>query len=294
MTGFSAQWLALREPADHRARDQGLQDQAVAYLEHIAATRPGPVKLIDLGSGSGSNLRALAPHLPAAQHWTLVDYDPALLAAARHALIAWADDTLTPQAGESDSSPTLAPLTLIKQGKHLTVDFRCEDLALNIESVLALPVDLITAAAFFDLVAEGWLERFCHALAKPLYTVLTYNGIETWTPEDTIDATVLEAFHAHQKTDKGFGVAAGPDAAQILITLLKQRHFAVHSASSPWILDEQDRLLIKQLVIGSSAAVQETRLVNTDLVRDWEYSRERATHCQIGHTDLFAIPAVSR
>lgn len=300
MTGFSAQWLALREPADHRARDQGLQAQVVAYLERIATTRKDAVRLIDLGSGSGSNLRALAPHLPAEQHWTLVDYDPALLAAARATLIAWADKDLTPNAGDpshSDAatfSEKIEMLLLVKEGKQIRVDFRCEDLALNIEAVLALPVDLITAAAFFDLVADAWLERFCHALSKPLFTVLTYNGIENWAPADSSDATMLSAFHAHQKTDKGFGVAAGPTAAHVMITLLEKRDFEVNSALSPWMLGPEDRALIQQLAAGSAEAMSQTRLVNADLVRDWQYSRERATACEIGHVDLFAVPAGAR
>ena len=91
MTGFSAQWLALREPADHRARDRTLQNKVCEQLANVARTEQRAVRLIDLGCGSGSNLRALATSLPEQQHWTLVDYDPLLLAAARAALIAWAD-----------------------------------------------------------------------------------------------------------------------------------------------------------------------------------------------------------
>ena len=86
MTGFSAQWLTLREPADHRARDQALQQRLCVQLTALARTEQRVIRLIDLGCGSGSNLRALAAALPFAQHWTLVDYDPLLLAAARATL----------------------------------------------------------------------------------------------------------------------------------------------------------------------------------------------------------------
>lgn len=299
MTGFSAQWLALREPADHRARDQGLQRQVAAYLDGLARQRTTPIRLVDLGSGSGSNLRALAPHLPAAQHWTLVDYDPVLLAAARNTLIEWADTvvaTETPQVAVNNTPvephAPVEPLSILKQDKHITINFRCEDLAQNIEAVLAEPADLITAAAFFDLVAESWLKRFCHALSVPLYTVLTYDGVEKWSPSDPTDTAVLKAFHHHQQTDKGFGVAAGPTAAGIMTELLKQRHFEVFSASTPWLLDERDRLLIEQLASGSAAAVQETGLVDADTVRAWGLKRRQAQACEIGHVDLLALPQV--
>jgi hypothetical protein len=280
MTGFSAQWLALREPADHRARDIALQSLVIHDLERLARTRVGPLNLVDLGSGSGSNLRALAPLLPEHQHWTLVDYDPALLEAARAACMEWADQVVAQGAS----------LTLIKNNKHLKISFRCEDLSSNIEAVLAEPSDLITAAAFFDLVAVDWLERFCGVLAVPLYTVLTYNGIENWTPSEPSDAAMLKAFHAHQQTDKGFGAAAGPTAADVMEKLLGMRGFVVSSASSPWKLDVKDHALIEQLATGSAGAVRDTGLVPLELVNAWQRSRCQASTCEIGHTDLYARP----
>lgn len=73
MSGFSAEWLALRAGADTRARDAGLR---AAFL---AALPPAP-RLLDLGSGTGATARAL--EVPGAR-WRLVDNDPALLAEAR-------------------------------------------------------------------------------------------------------------------------------------------------------------------------------------------------------------------
>jgi SAM-dependent methyltransferase len=278
MTGFSAQWLALREPADHRARDASLRDQVVHDLAHLARVRPGPIKFVDLGCGSGSNLRALAPHMPATQHWTLVDYDPALLSAAKAALVQWADQMVSDQ----------DMLVLLKNDKHISVKFLCEDLSSNLEDVLALPTDLLTAAAFFDLVAEDWLERFCGLLRSPLYTVLTYNGQEIWHPPEPMDAAMLKAFHAHQQTDKGFGAAAGPNAVNVMETLLKARGFAVSKAQSPWKLAAADCNLIEQLAIGSAGAVLETKQVSAEEVSAWKKSRSMAQTCEIGHTDLYA------
>ena len=280
MTGFSAQWLALREPADHRARDRTLQNKVCEQLANVARTEQRAVRLIDLGCGSGSNLRALATSLPEQQHWTLVDYDPLLLAAARAALIAWADEVI------NDSTS----LTLRKNNKILEIEFSQVDLARDIERVLAWPADVITAAAFFDLVAESWLVRFCQALRTTLYTVLTYDGSEQWLPSHSADSAMLKAFHAHQKTDKGFGVAAGPDATSVMQRELTARGFQVTLASSPWKIDQTEAAFIHALATGSAAAVRETGLLNELEVNQWLTARISAQHCTVGHWDILATP----
>jgi SAM-dependent methyltransferase len=284
MTGFSAEWLALREPADHRARDQALQNNICKQLALVAHTEQRAVRLIDLGCGSGSNLRALAIHLPERQHWTLVDYDPLLLAAARSALVAWADQVISND----------AKLTIRKADRTIEIEFAQVDLAQDIERVLAWPADLITAAAFFDLVAEPWLIRFCQALRVTLYTVLTYDGTEQWLPAHAADASMLKAFHAHQKTDKGFGVAAGPDAAAIMQRELVARGFQVSLASSPWQIDQAEAAFMQALATGSAAAVRETGLLSSQEVEQWHAARMTAQHCAIGHWDILATPALSR
>jgi hypothetical protein len=278
MTGFSAQWLALREPADHRARDRVLQGKICEQLAKVAHTEQRAVRLIDLGCGSGSNLRALATVLPAQQHWTLVDYDPLLLAAARTALVTWADQVV------SDGKV----LTLRKNDKTIAIEFAQVDLARDIERVLAWPADAITAAAFFDLVAESWLIRFCQALRTTLYTVLTYDGSEQWLPAHAADASILNAFHSHQKTDKGFGVAAGPEAATIMQRELTACGFQVTLAPSPWQIDQSEAALIQALATGSAAAVRETGLLTAQEVARWQAARITAQHCTVGHWDILA------
>lgn len=293
MSGFSAEWLGLREPVDHRSRNQALQAQVLNYLAQVKTIYPGSVCLTDLGSGTGSNLRALAPHLDAVQYWTLVDYDPALLHAARNTLLAWADSEINTHDLESrvDISTQIKPLSIHKQDKKIMVEFKCVDLYNDYQVVLDEPADLITAAAFFDLVAEPWLTKFCASLTKPLYTVLTYDGIERWSPPEIMDADVLKAFHQHQGTDKGFGSAVGPAAPERLQSLLKAHQFITASSPSPWILDYRDRSLIEQLASGTAGAVREMNTISSTTVNQWEQSRRQASQCEIGHIDIFAYRA---
>jgi hypothetical protein len=291
MSGFSAEWLSLREPVDHRSRNQDLQVQVLKYLAQIKTVCPGSICITDLGSGTGSNLRALAPYLDSMQHWTLVDYDLALLNTARATLLAWADCEvdMPPILESSTNTPThIKPLFVLKQNKTIVVEFKCVDLVNDYQIILDEPADLITAAAFFDLVAEPWLTQFCATLSKPLYTVLTYNGVEKWSPPESTDAEVLNAFHQHQRTNKGFGSAVGPTAPERLQSLLHARQFITASASSPWVLDHHDRTLIEQLAIGTARAVREIGTIPSLTVNQWEQSRCAANQCEIGHIDLFA------
>ena len=47
------------------------------------------------------------------------------------------------------------------------------------------------------------------ARAIPLYAALSYDGRIAFTPSDPLDADIVAAVNAHQRTDKGFGPALG-------------------------------------------------------------------------------------
>src|SRR5262245_16913528 len=70
----SPAWLELREPADAAARSEAL---AGVLARSLPAT--GGLVIHDLGGGSGSMGRWLAPRLPGPQHWVVHDRDADLL-----------------------------------------------------------------------------------------------------------------------------------------------------------------------------------------------------------------------
>lgn len=248
MTGFSARWLALREAADHRSRNQVLAQSLARRLGGRAE-----IAVADLGCGTGSNLRATAPLLGPMQHWTLVDADQALLDAAVPRLEGWADAC----AREGDR------LILIKGGRRIAVDFRRADLARELDRAIGMRADLITAAALFDLASVQFLRGLVEVVARraaALFAVLTYDGRKRFAPPSADDGAVLDAFNAHQRGDKGFGPAAGPDAARQLADHLRAAGYAVAEGDSAWHLEGADAALIGELVAGCAAAAAETGL----------------------------------
>jgi SAM-dependent methyltransferase len=276
---FSPEWLALREPADHAARSAALLARVAAHF----GGRPS-LNVVDLGCGTGSNLRALAPHLPDRQRWHLVDLDMGLLAAARTRLAAWADE-----AGEDGHT-----LVLRKGTKHLRVSFVGGDLTRELDRLLNPGAELVTAAALFDLASGPFIDAFVDELVLrrlPFYTVLTYDGTEHWEPPHPADAAMLAAFHAHQKTDKGFGPAAGPAASRLVGEAFGRAGYRVLRAPSPWRLGSDQADLRQELVRGFAGAVRETGRVPEAVVADWLAARLAATSCTVGHEDLLALPS---
>ena len=58
MSGFSADWLTLREPYDLRARSRDI----IAAVAASVAALPS-VHIVDLACGTGATVRALTGHL---------------------------------------------------------------------------------------------------------------------------------------------------------------------------------------------------------------------------------------
>ncbi|MES2603316.1 MAG: hypothetical protein V4603_00155 [Pseudomonadota bacterium] len=276
MSGFSIDWLNLREPADQRARDAAVREQALAWLGIGAAPgrssiNPGEAIVVDLGTGTGSTLRALSAPGSQLLVWRLVDNDGDLL-----------DEALR------------------RHGKH----YRIEDYQSDLTVIGELPLGgarLITASALFDLVSANFVDTLVKRLKAMsggwpvgLYAALNYDGTTSWNPPHPYDTAVLTAFNQDQCKDKGFGLALGPQAGSYLATALQQAGFTVTTASTPWQLGAEDSVMMEALVNGIAAAVANDYGLATDKLAEWRSFR--LAHCQngscsVGHLDVLALPA---
>ena len=248
---FSADWLALREPADRAARDSSLLRQAAA------AAGENPV-ILDLGSGTGATMRALSPFLPASAKWRLVDNDQELLDKA---------------ATSSNASTSVHCLNL-----------------LDLDHLPTQNVTLITGSALLDLVSRNWLIELAKRIKVPAYFALSYDGEMSWNPVHELDAAVTKAFNRHQKSDKGFGPALGPDAAKAAEEIFTDAGFEFFSASSPWQLGESEQKLQAELVAGIAQASSEAGESEADSWLAHRLLVATESVCTIGHRDILAMP----
>ena len=283
MSGFSADWLALREPADEAARDIGLARRFAAALP------PRPV-IIDLGAGTGANARALAPIITGDQHWLLVESDPALRAAQREALLAWAT-----RAG--DRGRETGDIVIERGFARWRFTGVALDLAQGWDTLAALGASAIAASAFFDLASEAWVAQLAAWLAArrlPLLAALTVDGRRHWTPPDADDARLAVAFRLHQAGDKGLGPALGSAAAALLPRLLADHDFAIATAASDWCLGPAQHGLIAALAGGEAQAARAMAPAEGAMIAAWERRRLDAAATgrlavTVGHRDVLAL-----
>lgn len=264
-------WLDLREPADRRARSVELAGELADAL------RPAPVRILDIGCGSGATTRWLAPLLPGPQEWVLLDRDPALLA-------------LVPErtAGVRD-----------RGGAAVTCSTRCAEItALTADELAAFSA--VTASALVDLLTAGEVDGLaaaCAAARVPALLTLTVTGRVEIDPPDPvdpgIDTEVTAAFDAHQRRTVGGRPLLGPDAATAVAEAFRRHGMTVRTAESPWRLDDGDRALTTRwLTERVSAAVEQ----QSDLERRAAATLHRRLvnraplRAVIYHIDTLAVP----
>jgi hypothetical protein len=225
-------------------------------------------------------MRALAQWLPARQNWRLVDNDEALLAKAF--------------VGTADAAPTGAKAAAVNVTAVAT------DLAGVIGPVLG-DCDLVTTSALLDLVSSAWLDRLVEALARrprPFYAALSYDGTVALLPDSRLDVEMIVAVNRHQRTDKGFGPALGPDAARIAPEWLRDAGFTVIEGRSDWLFGADDVAIQMEMLAGWAGAARDIG-VNAAIVAKWLGERRGhvsagRSQIRVGHIDFFAVPTVRR
>jgi hypothetical protein len=259
------EWLALREPADAAARSTDL----VADL--------APAVVHDLGCGTGSMLRWLAPRLPTPQHWVLHDRDARLLARAT-----------------ADLPPGVTAETRLGD-LSLTRPVRGEP---GPDEVFRARGALVTASALLDLLTADEVDGLaaaCAAAGCPALLTLSVTGEVEIVPPDPLDAELAAAFDAHQRRTVDGRRLLGPDAGPVAVAAFTRHGLTVTTRSSPWRLGRDEADLAEEWLRGwiAAACTQRPELAGPAV----RYLRRRlvaraagALRVDVGHVDLLAVP----
>lgn len=269
MTRVSRSWLALREPADAAARAPDLIGCLPATGRHV---------IHDLGCGTGSMGRWLAPLRPGPQHWVLHDRDADLLE------VAVAD----PPGPAAD-------------GQAVSVEGRQSDITRLDPSDLA-GATLVTASAVLDMLTRDELARLvsvCGSAGCPTLLTLSVVGRVELTPADPLDTRVAAAFNAHQRRTTERGRLLGPDAVEAAQEEFGRLGAEVLVRPSPWRLGPGQAELAAEWLTGWVGAACEQE---TDLAAETrDYTGHRLAQARAGelavtvdHADLLALPRSGR
>lgn len=259
-------WLTLREAADARARSTELLATLCGLLPENR-----PLKIHDLGCGTGSTRRWLGPQLSGLQEWTEYDRDCELL-----------------HRGVMDSTKSI-------DGIDMSVHTRCSDFAELTELDLH-GADLITASALLDMFSASELLNFvslCVSAGCPCLITLSVVGHVEFSPPDSLDARIEKAFNDHQRRPMPSGRLLGPEAVSAAAELFEQAGMSVLLLPSIWQLGPTDGSLLEEWISGwlGAALEQDATLRNVStpyMTKRNLQLKDGLLNVEVHHQDLLA------
>ena len=254
----SSDWLSLREDEDARARSLALVRELLPLLP------PGPITVHDLGSGTGSMMRWLAPHLPGPQTWVLHDWNP----------------SLTDQAHAG-------PPPRDRDGAAVAIRSRVGELDL-LDAADLSGASLVTASALLDVLTAGEAHAIVEACVEagaPALLSLSVTGEVQLQPRDARDKLVERAFNAHQRREVNGRRLLGRYGAPIVRGLFGLAGWSVSTALTTWRLDDSEPLLLGEWLDGWIDAAEE----HAPELRDEAAGYRQLRHDQLESGELSAV-----
>ncbi|WP_314149335.1 SAM-dependent methyltransferase [uncultured Leifsonia sp.] len=264
----SSDWLRLREAEDAHARSARLAAAVPALLPE------GPVTVHDLGSGTGSMMRWLAPALPGPQTWVLHDWNAQLTALASRA------EPPLDRAGRP-----VAVRSVVGELETLTT----ADLS---------GASLVTASALLDVLTAREAHAIvdaCVAAGAPALLSLSVTGDVEVRPWNAADIRVARAFNAHQRREVGGRRLLGPYGGRIVRGLFELAGYRVRTALTTWRLDAGRPGLLAEWFDGWLGAAEEQVPALRGELAGYRSLRERQLRrgelsAVVYHLDLLAWP----
>lgn len=274
-TGFNIQWLKERFAFDSQARNLEVEQ---ACLELLNSDKE--VNILDLGAGSGSSFLYLSEKISQSQHWTFVELNSDLAAAALERIVksATRQNWIVEQSDKS--------LSMNNGSKFVTIEV-IQGSFLELENLVDLrKFDLATAAAVLDLLSRPMLEDLLKKLSfaqVPLLSTINYAGM-AFEPVGPDDKKYVALYGMHMQREQAFGHTLGPDCTDAMLRFCDERKQKAMSGKSNWVVnpeaikmhqflldymsnaipemlpDEHGRVLFKKWLKEKQAMVEQQRL----------------------------------
>ena len=165
MHEFQNKWLNLRETVDRSSRNK-----RILYLINKFFKNKKNIRIVDLGSGAGSNYRFLKSRLLNNQYWSFVDI--------------------------SHQSTNYFKKNIKLSSKIKKTNFKIVDVINNLEKINFNDYNLVTGSAILDILPKTWFKNF-HKLnvdTEIVYFALNYNGNFKFFPKHKDDKIILNIF----------------------------------------------------------------------------------------------------
>jgi hypothetical protein len=264
----SSGWLALREQEDADARSRDLALTVAAMLPEE------PIVIHDLGSGTGSMMRWLAPLLPGPQTWVLHDWNADLIEEA------------IDRARPTD-----------RNNAAVCVHSQIGDLA-DLRPGHLAGASLVTASALLDVLTAAEIHAIvaaCVGAHCPALLALSVTEEVRLSPRHQLDAAVQHAFNSHQLRDADGRQQLGRYGAPIARGLFAEAGWHVRPSTTLWQLDHRRPQLLAEWLDGwVGAAVEQDSALCSQASRYLHLRRSQIERGELAvvvrHVDLLAWP----
>jgi len=232
------EFLTAKRTVEDRALNRRVWEQFGTQLEKQAAGDRDPVRIVEIGAGTGSMIARLADWeaLPPTVSYRAVDLDADTVDSARQQLSEWLRD-----AGYTvdEQSNRLHAHRIDSDGTERTIEITLEvgdGFAIDDEA------DAVIAAAVLDLVElEPVVDELKWLLndGGVLYAPITFNGHSSFIPRDPLDNRIERLYHRHM--DEIRDQPGSSRAGQQLLKVLPAAGYTVLEAGgADWIVCPTD------------------------------------------------------
>jgi len=232
------EFLTAKRTVEDRALNRRVWEQFGTQLEKQAAGDRDPVRIVEIGAGTGSMIARLADWeaLPPTVSYRAVDLDADTVDSARKQLPEWLRDAgytvdeqpdrLRAHRTDSDATDRTIEITL-EVGDGFAIDDEA---------------DAVIAAAVLDLVElEPVVDELKWLLndGGVLYAPITFNGHSSFIPRDPLDNRIERLYHRHM--DEIRDQPGSSRAGQQLLKVLPAAGYTVLEAGgADWIVRPTD------------------------------------------------------